>query len=95
MMSLILLLLTTAWAETRLTVDKAVQMALDHSYQIDGAEAGEVKARAEATEAVLQHFPKASIAGGYTRLDQAPYVEFDTSDFLGGGGGTRRGGCTP
>ena len=68
-----------------LTVDDAVTLALDHSLLVDAAEAGEDKARAEATEALLQFFPKANLTGSYTRLDQVPYMEFDTSAFLGGG----------
>ncbi len=67
-----------------LTVDQAVELALEHSHMLDAAEAGEDKARAEATEALLQFFPRASVAGSYTRLDQVPYMEFDTSEFFGG-----------
>ncbi len=71
-------------AARTLTVDQAVALALDHSLSIDAAEAGAEAARAQADEALLAFFPKASLSAGYTRLDQVPYVEFDTSAFLGG-----------
>ena len=73
-------------AARTLTVDQAVDLALEHSLILDAAEAGEDKAQAEATEALLQFFPKANVTGSYTRLDQVPYMEFDTSAFLGGSG---------
>ena len=69
-----------------LTVDEAVTLALDHSLTIDAAEAGQDKAQADATAALLQFFPKASVSAGYTRLDQVPYMEFDTSSFFGSSG---------
>lgn len=74
-----------------LTVDQAVQLAVDHSLTIDAAEFGEQRAQAEATEALLQFFPRLSTTASYTRLDPVPYVEFDTSEFLGGG--DTGGGC--
>jgi len=69
-----------------LTVDQAVELALDHSLTIDAAEAGQDKAQADATAALLQFFPRASVSAGYTRLDQVPYMEFDTSEFFGSSG---------
>ncbi len=74
-----------------LTVDEAIALALDHSLSIDAAEAGADKSRAEATEALLQFFPKLGATASYTRLEPVPYVEFDSSEFFGSGDSS--GGC--
>lgn len=80
----VLLLASSTVSARSLDAAGAVALALDHSHALAAAEAGVDKARAEATGATLQLFPQLSVAGGYTRLDQAPYVEFDTSAFTGG-----------
>ncbi len=91
---MIALLLLLVCADGRpLTADEAVSLALEHSHTIAAAEAGEDKARAEAGEAFLAHFPQLTASAGYTRLDQVPYVEFDTSAFLGGRSNTGGDPC--
>lgn len=80
----VILLASPAQART-LDVETAIALALDHSHQVKAAEHGEAKARAELAEAFNQFFPRVSASASYTRLDQVPYVAFDTSA-LGGGG---------
>ncbi|MBT3220982.1 MAG: TolC family protein [Proteobacteria bacterium] len=70
-----------------LTVDEAVDLALENSHGIEMAEAGEAKARAEVQEAFLAFFPSLNASAGYTRLDQVPYVEFDMGAMTGSDGG--------
>lgn len=68
-----------------LTVDQAVGIALDQDLGIEAAQAAERQAQAEAQKALLSMFPSLSAAGGWTRLGEVPYVEFDTSAMYGGG----------
>lgn len=82
--ALIAVALAPAAGARTLTVEESVALALDHSLSVDAAEYGEVKARAEATEALLQFFPKLNATFSYTRLEPVPFIEFDTGDFLGG-----------
>ena len=70
-----------------LTVEEAVDLALENSHGIEMAEAGEAKARAEVQEAFLSFFPSLTASAGYTRLDQVPYVEFDMSAIGGDSSG--------
>lgn len=71
-------------AARTLTVDESVALALDHSLTVDAAEYGQMKCKAEATEALLAFFPKLNATMSYTRLEPVPFIEFDTGDFLGG-----------
>lgn len=86
MIALLLLLAGPARAVT-LTVDQAVAIALDGSHGVAAAQAGVDAAQADARKATLALGPALTGAAGYTRLDQVPYVEFDTSAFLGGSTG--------
>ena len=68
-----------------LTVEDAVSRALERNGQVEAAEAGVRQARANLDQRRLAFGPGLTLSAGYTRLDQVPYVEFDASDFLGGG----------
>jgi len=77
-------MLSASTAQARsLDAQDAVRLSLERDRMVEAAEAGVVKARAEARQALLALFPSASVSAGYTRLDQAPYVEFDMSAFSG------------
>ncbi len=76
-----------------LTVEQAVSIALDNDLGIEAAQAAEQQAQAEARAALLSMFPSLSAAGGYTRLGEVPYVEFDLSEMYGSGDTTTGSAC--
>ncbi len=89
----ILLLLVSPVHARTLTVDQAVAVALDKDLGIEAARAAEQASQAEAQKALLSMFPSLKAAGGWTRLGEVPYVEFDTSAMYGGGGDTSTSTC--
>ncbi len=66
-----------------LDVDQAISIALENDLGIVAAQAAERQAQAEAQQALLSLFPALSASGGYTRLGEVPYVEFDLSSMYG------------
>ena len=83
---LVLGLVSSSAAHARsLTVEQAVSIAMEQDLGIEAAQAAEVQARAEAHQALLSMFPSLSAAGGWTRLGEVPYVEFDMSAMYGSG----------
>jgi outer membrane protein len=86
LLTLPLALLWVAPAQARsLSVEQAVELALEQDLSIEAAEAAERAAEAEAQKALLALFPSLSSSAGWTRLGEVPYVEFDTSAMFGGG----------
>ncbi|MBD3347710.1 MAG: hypothetical protein GF400_00760 [Candidatus Eisenbacteria bacterium] len=62
-----------------LTLDEAVELALERNREIEIAEAGAEAARARLGQARSAFFPSISASGSYTKLDEAPSM--DTSQF--------------
>lgn len=62
-----------------LSLDEAIDVALDNSKELAAARAGAEAAQARAGQARAGFFPAISASGSYTRLDEAPYM--DASQF--------------
>ena len=71
---------TTAGAvPLQLTLDDAIEIALEHGHNLGIAEAGEDAARARVWQARSAFLPAVSASASYTRLDETPYM--DASQF--------------
>jgi outer membrane protein TolC len=62
-----------------ITLDEAIEIALEKNRELEIARAGELAARARLGQARAGFFPRLSASGSYTRLDEAPYM--DASQF--------------
>jgi outer membrane protein TolC len=63
----VLVAATPAVAQTRLSLEDALRMAVDHSPALAGARAGEAHAGADITRADSQRLPQINFTGGYDR----------------------------
>lgn len=69
-----------AWAgRLEVTLDEAIEIALDGNRELAIARGGEDAARARLGQARAGFFPQLRASGSYTRLDEAPYM--DASQF--------------
>ena len=70
-----------------LTLQDAVQVALQKNYNLRGAELDVTEARAQVREARGAVYPRVDISGSYTRniVQANPFAGSDVSSFLGGG----------
>ena len=71
-----------------LTLDRAVQVALQNNFDLEGAQLDVRDARAQVREARGQVLPQVNVSGSYTRnvVQANPFAGSDIGSILGGGG---------